>query len=106
MLFDADSTGDERAAKARGKLEAVLGLPELDAELARAWTDAAERVVLRRRRTVSADAGEPESRALADAVLADADLLLKELGAVHLAWRSRLLRASLDQRLAEARSAS
>ena len=98
VLFDPDSTGDERAAKARGKLEALLGLPELDAELARAWTDGAERVVLRRRRTVSADAGEPESRALVDAVLADADLLLQELGSGDLAWRSRMLQASLDQR--------
>ena len=100
VLFDADSTGDERAAKARGKLEALLGLPELDGELARAWTDAAERVVLRRRRTVSVDVGESGSRAVADAVLADADLLLKELGAGELAWRSRMLRASLGQRLA------
>ena len=33
-------------------------------------------------------------------MIVDADLLLKELGAGVLAWRSRMLRASLDQRLA------
>ena len=48
VLFDPDATGDERAAKARGKLEALLGLNELDAELAHAWTEAAERVLQRR----------------------------------------------------------
>lgn len=100
VLFDPDSTGDERAARAAGKLEALLGLPELDVDQARAWTEAAERVVLRRRRSVSADAGGPEARAMTDAVLADADALLRELGAADLAWRSRMLRASLDQRLA------
>ena len=100
VLFDPQSTGDERAARAAGKLEALLGLLELDADQAHAWTDAAERVVLRQRRSVSADAGGPKSRAMTDAVLADADALLQELGAADLAWRSRMLRASLDQRLA------
>ena len=99
VLFDPGAAGDERAAKARGKLEALLGLPELDAELARAWTDAAERV-LRRRLSMPADARDPRPRAAADAVLAAADGLLAELGATDLAWRSDVLRASLDQRLA------
>ena len=48
VLFDADAKGDERAAKARGKLEALLDLQDLNTALARAWTDAAERVVQRR----------------------------------------------------------
>ena len=99
VLFDPDATGDERAAKARGKLEALLGLNELDAELAHAWTEAAERV-LQRRLSRTADSREPESRATRDPVLADADALLQELGATDLAWRSGILRASLDQRLA------
>lgn len=97
VLFDPDSTGDERAAKARGKLEALLGLPELDAELAVVWADAAERV-LRRRLSVPADGPDQELRAAAIAVLADADGLLQELGGADLAWRSGMLRASLDQR--------
>ena len=99
VLFDPDSTGDERAAKARGKLEALLGLPELDAELAVVWADAAERV-LRRRLSVPADGPDQELRAASNAVLADADGLLQELGAADLAWRSGMLRASLDQRRA------
>ena len=99
VLFDPEAAGDERAAKARGKLEALLGLHELDAELARAWTDAAERV-LRRRLSMPADAPKRQSHAAANAVLADADVLLHELGAAVLAWRSGMLRASLDQRRA------
>ena len=99
VLFDPGAAGDERAAKARGKLEALLGLPELDAELARAWADAAERV-LRRRLSVPADALEWESHAAAKAVLANADVLLQQLGAAGLAWRSGMLRASLDERRA------
>ena len=99
VLFDPEAAGDERAAKARGKLEALLGLPELDAELARAWADAAERV-LHRRLSVPADAPEGDSHAAANAVIADADALLKELGAADLAWHSGMLRASLDQRRA------
>ena len=99
VLFDPDVTGDERAAKARGKLEALLGLNELDAELAHAWTEAAERV-LQRRLSRTGDSREPESHATVDAVVADADALLQELGAAELAWRSGILRASLDQRLA------
>ena len=97
VLFDPDSTGDERAARARGKLEALLGLPELDAELAVVWADAAERV-LRRRLSVPADSPDRELRAAANAMLADADGLLQELGATDLAWRSGILRASLAQR--------
>ena len=96
VLFDAE--GGERAAKAHGKLEAMLGLSDLDAPLARRWTVAAERV-MRRRRTQSAAAGAPPAAAI-DAVLADADALLRELGAADLARRSGMLRASLDQRLA------
>ena len=45
VLFDPESKGDERAAKARGKLEAMLGLGDLDAELARGWASAAESVI-------------------------------------------------------------
>ena len=107
VLFDSDAQGDERSAKARGKLEALLGLHDLDAALARGWIDAAEGVVRRRlaRRADSGTATSPmalsvESIGTVMAVLADADVLLQELGAADLAWRSGLLRASLDQRLA------
>ena len=99
VLFDSAWKGDERAAKARGKLEALLDLHDLDQTLARAWTAAAERVV-RRRLSPPADARAPESPAAVQAVLADADALLQELGAVDLAWRSGLLRAGLQQRVA------
>ena len=104
VLFDAEATGDEQAARARGKLEALLGLHDLDAALARGWIDAAERVVQRRlsRRADSrpTDARGAEPHGTVEAVLADADELLRELGAADLAWRSGILRASLDQRLA------
>ncbi len=105
VLFDPDAPGDERAARARGKLEALLGLRDLDADLARGWIDAAEGVVRRRlaRRADSGPAPAPEAAESAGtvmAVLADADALLHELGAADLARRSGVLRASLDQRLA------
>ena len=106
VLFDSDAKGDERAAKARGKLEALLDLHDLDAEIARGWIDAAESVVRRRllrlRRADSGPAKSPpaESRGTVGAVLADADALLQELGAADIAWRSGILRTSLDQRLA------
>ena len=48
VLFDTDGKGNERAAKARGKLEALLDLHDLDPGLARGWTAAAERLVRRR----------------------------------------------------------
>lgn len=93
VLFDPEVKGDERAAKARGKLEALLGLGDLAGELARSWAEAAERIVGRR----LASAADPQ-RALAP-LLADADALLRELGAEDLAWRSGVLRTGLDQRL-------
>lgn len=99
VLFHPDAAGDERAAKATGKLEALLGLPELDTELARTWAGAAERVLFRRL-SVAAEEEDPAPRATADTVIVDADSLLRELGALNLAWRSDLLQASLDQRLA------
>ena len=107
VLFDPDVQGDERAAKARGKLEALLGLHDLDAALARGWIDGAEGVV-RRRLALRADAGpavspaalSAESIGTVMAVIADADVLLQELGAADLARRSRILRTSLEQRLA------
>ena len=99
VLFDADAKGDERTAKARGKLEALLDLQDLDTALARGWTDAAERVV-QRRLSRTADSRAAESHGTVEAVLADADDLLRELGAADIAWRSGMLRASLDQRLA------
>ena len=104
VLFDADGKGDERAARARGKLEALLGLPDLDATLARGWTAAAERVV-RRRLAPPAEAppAEAEGRGphgAVEAVLADADDLIRTLGAEDIAGRSTILRASLEQRLA------
>ena len=136
VLFDTGESGNERAAKACGKLEALLELDDLDAALARAWTDAAERVV-RRRPARSAEPGEPDSQRTAGtpgepdsqgggetpgipdspgragppgipdsqgafaAVLADADDLLRTLGAEDLAGRSGILRASLEQRLTD-----
>ncbi len=106
VLFDSDAKGDERAAKARGKLEALLDLHDLDVEIARGWIDAAEGVVRRRlRRLRRADSGPAKSppaapRGTVAAVLADADALLQELGAADIAWRSEILRTSLDQRLA------
>ena len=94
VLFGPETKGDETAAKARGRLEALLGLDDLDEALARGWTEAAERVLRRR-------LSEPEdARAGTEAVLADADALLRNLGAEDLARRSRLLRSSFDQRLA------
>ena len=105
VLFGADGKGDERAARARGKLEALLGLHDLDAALARGWTAAAERVV-RRRLAPPAEAppGEAQGRGApgaVEAVLADADDLIRTLGADELAGRSAILRASLEQRLAD-----
>ncbi len=104
VLFDADGKGDERAARARGKLEALLGLHDLDAALARGWTAAAERVVRRRlappAEAPSAEATGPGPHGAVEAVLADADDLIRTLGAEDLAGRSAILRASLEQRLA------
>ena len=89
--------GDERAARARGRLEARLGLDDLDAPLARAWASAAERVLRRRR---AQKPGDPAAAAPTAAVLAEADALLRELGVEDLAAGSRMLPASRDQRLA------
>ena len=105
VLFDADGKGDERAARARGKLEALLGLHDLDAALARGWTAAAERVVRHRlappAEAPPVEAQEPSSPGAMEAVLADADDLIRTLGAEELAGRSAILRASLEQRLAD-----
>ena len=99
VLFDTDGKGNERAAKARGKLEALLDLHDLDPSLARGWTAAAERLV-RRRLSRSAEPGRAGSQGVVEAVLADADDLLQTLGAEDLAGRSAILRASIEQRLA------
>lgn len=98
VLFDRDAQGDERAARAIGKLEALLGLHELDPALARGWIAGAEGLVRRRLRL----ARPADSASLGGAmeVLGDADHLLRELGAADGARRSEVLRASLDQRLA------
>ena len=105
VLFDAEGKGDERAARARGKLEALLGLHDFDADLARVWTVAAERVVRRRlappAETPPGRAQESGSPGAVEAVLADADDLVRTLGAGDLAGRSAILRASLEQRLAD-----
>ncbi len=93
VLFDPEAKGDERAAKARGKIEALLGLADLDGELARSWAAAAERVLQQRLSMVTAP-----QHALGT-LLANADALLRELGAEELAWRSGVLRSALDQRL-------
>lgn len=100
ILFDSDAEGGRPASRARGRLEALIGLRDLDAALARGWTDAAEGVV-RERLSRCVAPGDAESRGTVEAVLVDADDLLHELGAVDLAGRSGILRASLDQRLAE-----
>ena len=100
VLFDTDGKGNEQAAKARGKLEALLDLHELDPGLARGWTAAAERLV-RRRLSRPAEPGEAGSRGVVEAVLADADDLLQTLGAADLAERSAILRVSIEQRLAD-----
>ena len=100
VLFDTDGKGNERAAKARGKLEALLDLHDLDPGLARGWTAAAERLV-RRRLSRPAEPGGPGSQGVVEAVLADADDLLHTLGAEDLAGRSAILRASIEQRLAD-----
>ena len=100
VLFDTDGKGNERAAKARGKLEALLDLRDLDPGLARGWTVAAERLV-RRRLSRPAEPGEPGSQGVVELVLADADDLLQTLGAADLAGRSAILRASIEQRLAD-----
>lgn len=93
VLFGPETKGDETAARARGRLEALLDLDDLDEALARGWTEAAERVV---RRRLPPD----DSRPAAEAVLADADALLREIGAKDLAHRSDVLRSSFEQRLA------
>ncbi len=100
VLFDTDGKGNERAAKARGKLEALLDLHDLDPGLARGWTAAAERLV-RRRLSRPAEPGGAGSQGLVETVLADADDLLQSLGAEDLAGRSAILRASIEQRLAD-----
>ncbi len=96
VLFDEGGGGDDRAARSLGKLEALLELDDLDEALARAWTDAAEQVV--RRRLSRSAAGVPRDEI--EAVLTDADDLLRKLGAESLAGRSKILRMGLDQRLA------
>ena len=105
VLFHADGKGDERAARARGKLEALLGLHDLDAALARGWTAAAERVVRRRlagpAEAPPGEAQKPGAHGAVEAMLADADDLIRTLGAEDLAGRSTILRASLEQRLAD-----
>ena len=98
VLFDTDGKGNERAARARGKLEALLDLHDLDAGLARGWTAAAERLV-RRRLSRPAVPGGSGTQGVVEAVLADADDLLQTLGAEDLAGRSAILRASIEQRL-------
>ena len=100
VLFHADGKGDERAAKARGKLEALLDLNDLDPGLARGWTAAAERLV-RRRLSRAVEPGPSGTQGVVEAVLADADDLLRTLGAENLAARSAILRASIEQRLAD-----
>ena len=100
VLFDTDRKGNERAAKARGKLEALLDLHELDPGLARGWTAAAERLV-RRRLSRPAEPAASGTQGVVEAVLADADDLLRTLGAEDLAGRSAILRASIEQRLAD-----
>ena len=94
VLFGPETKGDETAARARGRLEALLDLDELDEALARGWTEAAERVA--RRRLSAPD----DSRPAVEAALADADALLRELGAEDLARRSDVLRSAFEQRLA------
>lgn len=94
VLFGPETKGDETAARARGRLEALLDLDELDEALARGWTEAAERVA--RRRLSAPD----DSRPAVEAALADADALLRELGAADLARRSDVLRSAFEQRLA------
>ena len=100
VLFDTDGKGNERAAKASGKLEALLDLNDLDPGLAREWTAAAERLV-RRRLSRPAEPEGTGSQGVVEAVLADADDLLRTLGAEDLAGRSAILRASIEQRLAD-----
>ena len=65
VLFDTDGKGNERAAKARGKLEALLDLHDLDPGLARGWTAAAERLV-RRRLSRSAEPGRAGSQGVVE----------------------------------------
>ena len=105
VLFDAEGKGDERAARARGKLEALLGLHDLDAALAHGWTAAAERLVRPRLAAPTeappAEAQGPGSPGAVEAVLADSDDLIRALGAEDLAGRSAILRTSLEQRLAD-----
>ena len=100
VLFDTDGKGNERAAKAKGKLEALLDLHDLDPGLARGWTAAAERLV-RRRLSRPAEPEATGSQGGVEAVLADADDLLRTLGAEDLAGRSAILRVSIEQRLAD-----
>ena len=101
VLFDTDGKGNERAAKARGKLEALLDLHDLDPGLARTWTAAAERLVRRRLSRPAELGGGVGSRGVAKAVLADADDLVQTLGAADLAGRSAILGASIEQRLVD-----
>ena len=93
ILFSPETRREEKAAKARGKLEALLDLGELHPELAGAWASAAEAVLQRRLERP----GDPVP-ALRP-VLAEADALLRELGAEDLAWRSTSLQSGYQQRL-------
>ena len=94
LLFHPEARTEERAAKARGKLEAQLGFGDLDEALARDWAAAAEKI-LRQRLATAAD-----PQRVFGTLLHDADALLTELGADHLAVRSDVLHSALERRLA------
>ena len=95
VLFADAVQGDAAAAKASGKLEALLGngprAAELTARIALPWADAAESV------TARLLASRPMSDVLA--FLKQADDLLAQLGGTAFAQHSRYLPLGLRQRL-------
>jgi hypothetical protein len=92
VLFTDAVRGESAAAKATGKLEALLGSAELDAKTALLWADAAESVAERLLRQ--------RPWAEASGLLERGDALLTSLGAESFAQHSRYLSLGLRQRLA------
>ena len=91
VLVGPAAKGDEIAARAMGRLEAWLGVSELDEGVASAWADAAEALMSRRLAAGAMRAVRP--------LLEQADALLGELGAQGSAHRSGWLASGFDQRL-------
>jgi hypothetical protein len=91
VLWDAGAAG-EAIAGARVRFEYTLGARAIDAAAAQAWGGAAVEVVRRRRRD--------DGRGAVEAWLVRAEQLLGEVGAAGEAWRSDVVPAGYEQRMA------